>query len=102
LVARQFALLSNEREREFEGPLRGHERAYRTQWETLVVKPNEHQLATLKVLVEQCQRDLDTLGTELRLRQQGVITRNKDDLVRVEKNIGELTHRIREFINMLE
>lgn len=67
-----------------------------------MVKPNEHQLATLKVLVEQCQRDLDTLGTELRLRQQGVITRNKDDLVRVEKNIGELTHRIREFINMLE
>jgi hypothetical protein len=67
-----------------------------------MVKPNEHQLATLKVLVEQCQRDLDTLGTELRLRQQGVITRSKDDLVRVEKNIGELTHRIRDYINMLE
>jgi hypothetical protein len=67
-----------------------------------MVKPNEHQLATLKVLVEQCQRDLDTLRTELRLRQQGVITRSKDDLVRVEKNIGELTHRIRDYINMLE
>jgi hypothetical protein len=67
-----------------------------------MVKPNEHQLTTLKVLVEQCQRDLDTLGTELRLRQEGVITQSKDDLVRVEKNIGELTHRIREYINMLE
>jgi hypothetical protein len=67
-----------------------------------MVKPNEHQLTTLKVLVEQCQRDLDTLGTELRLRQEGVITQSKDDLVRVEKNIGELTHRIRDYINMLE
>ena len=72
------------------------------QWETLMAKPNEHQLATLKVLVEQCQRDLDTLGTELRLRQKGVIRHSKGDLVRVEKNIGELTHSIREYINMLE
>ena len=66
-----------------------------------MAKPNENQLATLKVLVEQCQRDLDTLGTDLRLREQGVIRSSKDDLVRVEKNIGELTHRIREYINML-
>jgi hypothetical protein len=67
-----------------------------------MANPNEHQLATLKVLVEQCQRDLDTLGNEVRLRQRGVITRSKGDLVRVEKNIGELTHRIREYINILE
>lgn len=67
-----------------------------------MARPNEHQLATLKVLVEQCQRDLDTLGTELRLRQKGVITNSKGELVRVEKNIGELTYRIREYINMLE
>ena len=70
--------------------------------DTLMAKPNANQLATLKVLVEQCQRDLDTLGTDLRLRQKGVIRSSKGDFVRVEKNIGELTHRIREYINMLE
>jgi len=67
-----------------------------------MAKPNEHQLATLKVLVEQCQRDLDTLRIDIRLREQGVIGRRKGDLVRVEKNVGELTRRIREYINMLE
>ena len=67
-----------------------------------MVKPNEHQLATLKVLVEQCHRDRDTLRTERRLRQQGVIPRIKDDLERVEKHIRELTHRIRDYLNLLE
>jgi hypothetical protein len=75
-----------------------------------MAKPHKNQLATLRALVEQCQRDLATLEVELRLReedefaplrQRGVVRSTNDSLLRVGEDIGELKRLIEEYLRTL-
>jgi len=72
-----------------------------------MAKPHKNHLATLRVLVEQCQRDLATLEVELRLREEGefyrlrglgIVDATRDDLLKVGDEILELKRRLDEYV----
>ena len=59
-------------------------------------EPNEEQIATLRVVIQQCESDLQTLASELKLRQQGVIRSTEQEIDGVRAKKAELEHRLAE------
>ncbi|MEM8575374.1 MAG: hypothetical protein AAGF48_12160 [Pseudomonadota bacterium] len=63
--------------------------------------PNNDHVATLKMLIEMYERDLDILKNELRLREQGTTARKTAGVERVLLDIDDVKHRLQAYVALV-
>ena len=58
-------------------------------------------VATLKILIEMYERDLDILKNELRLRQEGTTASKTAGVERVLRDIDDVKHRLQAYVALV-
>lgn len=63
--------------------------------------PKKDHVATLKMLIEMYERDLDILKNELRLREQGTTASRTAGIERVLGDIDDVKHRLQAYVALV-
>ena len=63
--------------------------------------PKKDHVATLKMLIELYERDLDILKNELRLREQGTTAGKTAGVDRVLRDINDIKHRLQAYVALV-
>ena len=63
--------------------------------------PNKDHVATLKMLIEMYERDLDILKNELRPREQGTTAGKTAGVDRVLRDINDVKHRLQAYVALV-
>ena len=63
--------------------------------------PKKEHVATLKMLIEMYECDLDILKNELRLREQGTTAGKTAGVERVLRDIDDVKHRLRAYVALV-
>lgn len=63
--------------------------------------PRKDHVATLKMLIEMYERDLDILKNELRLREQGITAGKTAGVDRVLRDINDVKHRLQAYVALV-
>ncbi|MGA9443459.1 MAG: hypothetical protein WBV18_08585 [Methyloceanibacter sp.] len=58
-------------------------------------------VATLKILIEMYERDLDILKNELRLREEGTTASKTAGVERVLRDIDDVKHRLQAYVALV-
>jgi len=58
-------------------------------------------VATLKILIEMYERDLDILKNELRLREEGTTASKTAGVERVLSDIDDVKHRLQAYVALV-
>ena len=63
--------------------------------------PKNDHVATLEMLIEMYERDLDILKNELRLREQGTTASRTAGIERVLGDIDDVKHRLQAYVALV-